>query len=101
MQTIKNVICKQCGTVNHVSVDVATNGLDQLLCALPTGFEWVLPSGKIQPIHGPALYADSTGIQMTREAYIAKYNLDPEIALEKMRATLSPRLKKVVKLGGR
>ena len=53
---------------------------DYLSCVDPTGFEWTMPSGKVGPN-----YVDAFGNQMSREEYIATYNVDPEYAYQYMR----------------
>ena len=47
---MKKIICKNCGTVNEVSDKSLAEDDDWLQCALPEGFEWSLPAGKITPI---------------------------------------------------
>jgi hypothetical protein len=79
------VICPQCGTVSIVDEDALVEGEDPIPCLAPTGFEWKLPTGKITPVVGEAIYISATGEHLSREAYIEKYKLDPEIAYTKMR----------------
>jgi hypothetical protein len=78
-------ICENCGAVNVLENE--ENG-DWIGCSLPTGFEWNLPSGKIIPVVGAALYVDAMGGKWSRADYIAKYNIDPEIAYTNMRASI-------------
>lgn len=78
--------CPNCGTISIVNVeDVEENWLP---CILPTGFEWNLPAGKLTPAAGPAIYVSAFGEHLSREAYMAKYNIDPEVAYKNMRATI-------------
>jgi hypothetical protein len=82
---MKKVICKNCGTVNEVSdKSLAANG-DWLECALPEGFEWLLPAGKITPIIGDPIYISAQGENLSYDAYLAEYGIDPEIAYRLMR----------------
>ncbi len=92
---IKKFICKNCGVVNEAEItvdDLADPGDDWLQCDLPTGFEWTLPAGKITPIVGDPIYISALGEQLSRENYILKYNLDPEIAYQLMRGRLTRNL---------
>ena len=43
---MKRLVCKNCGVVNEVSEEDIEDNDDWLQCALPTGFEWILPAGK-------------------------------------------------------
>jgi hypothetical protein len=80
----KEFVCKVCGGVNVVAL---TDGsADQAGgCIAPTGFEWTLPAGKLS---GPAgtIYVTAQGSHMTKAEYIEAFGLDPDIALEYMRA---------------
>ncbi len=68
-------------------VTVEGNAGDWLDCDLPSGFEWKLPSGKITPVVGDPIYISSIGEQMSREEYLVKYSMDPEVAYQMMRGT--------------
>jgi len=81
-------ICQQCGCVNIVETPDPENPNEWLGCILPTSFEWTLPSGKIMPIGGEPIYKDAMGANFSREKYLSKYNIDPEIAYTKMRAAI-------------
>jgi hypothetical protein len=81
-------ICQQCGCVNIVEITDKENPENWLPCLLPEGFEWTLPSGKITPVVGEPIYKDAMGANFSRKDYLAKYNIDPEIAYTKMRATI-------------
>lgn len=84
----KNVFkctCANCGAVNLTELPEVIESENWLPCILPTGFEWFLPSGKITPVVGEAIYVDAFGAHISKAEYIAKYNLDPEIAYTKMR----------------
>jgi hypothetical protein len=86
-------VCQECGALNEVSVD--PQDLDDKeqdwLCLPPKGFEWVLPSGKIMPIIGDPIYVSAFGEYLTRNAYLVKYKVDPEIAYEYMRKKRNPK----------
>jgi hypothetical protein len=72
--------------VNEINADsLQDDGDDWLACSLPQGFEWKLPAGKITPVYGDPIYVSSTGEHLSREEYIMKYNLDPEVAYQMMR----------------
>jgi hypothetical protein len=80
-------VCQECGALNEVSVD--PQNLDDKeqdwLCIPPRGFEWVLPSGKIAPIMGEPIYVSAFGEYLSREAYLDRYKVDPEIAYQYMK----------------
>jgi len=82
---MKKFICKNCGVVNQASKEVVGSDGDWLQCVLPQGFEWILPAGKITPIVGEPIYISALGEHLSRDAYLKKYNLDPEIAYNLMR----------------
>ena len=42
-------------------------------------FQAMTPSGHIQPIVGPEIWIDGNGSHYSRESYIAKYGVDPEL----------------------
>jgi hypothetical protein len=89
----KNVICANCGAMLEVDTEAApkVDGqvvLDEWLCILPNGFEWILPAGKITPVVGDPIYISGRGEYLTRKDYIMKYNVDPEIAYEFMRSKI-------------
>ncbi len=89
---IKKAICKNCGVVNEINLDsLGDDSDDWLYCDLPTGFEWTLPAGKITPIYGDPIYISGLGEHLSRDAYILKYNIDPEIAYQMMRDRLHMR----------
>ena len=89
----KKFICQNCGAVNVV--DITAQDLtdpsddDWLPCLLPTGFEWSLPAGKITPVVGDPIYISASGEQLSREDYLMKYNIDPEVAYQLMRGRIS------------
>ena len=82
-----NFVCQNCGALNELTID--PQDLDDKeqdwLCLPPTGFEWVLPSGKIAPIIGDPIYISAFGEYFSRRAYIDRYKVDPEIAYQYMR----------------
>jgi len=90
------VICPQCGTVSEIKEEQSSE--DWLDCVLPNGFEWTLPAGKIEMITGTVFYIDAFGNKMTKEAYMNKYNVDPEVAYKNMRERSK---KPIVVIGGR
>jgi hypothetical protein len=105
---VNKVVCAACGTANELLETDGTEQENWLPCVLPTGFEWNLPSGKITPVVGEPIYKDAMGKDFSREEYLTKYNIDPEIAYTKMRAFSKPcettenkESDPVVKLGGR
>lgn len=82
---INKCCCPNCGSVielQNVHVNLDSQWLP---CVLPTGFEWNLPSGKLTPAVGPVIYVDATGNHLSREEYLSKFNIDPEIAYQNMR----------------
>jgi hypothetical protein len=81
----KKIICKNCGAVNEVSDQALAAHGDWLECALPDGFEWILPAGKITPIIGDPIYISAIGEHLSYEAYLAEYGIDAEIAYRLMR----------------
>lgn len=84
---VVKVCCPQCGTCSEVNLDEDPDE-NWLGCVAPNGFEWALPTGKIMPVIGEAQYTDSLGNQYTRKSYREKYNIDPEVAYTKMRASI-------------
>ena len=82
---MKKFICRNCGVVNVASEADLKNNSDWLQCALPQGFEWILPAGKITPVIGEAIYISGMGEHLSREAYLNKHGIDPEIAYNLMR----------------
>jgi hypothetical protein len=80
-------VCQECGALNEVSVD--PQNLDDTeqdwLCLPKRGFEWILPTGKIVPIVGDAIYISAVGEYLSRKAYLERYKVDPEIAYQYMR----------------
>ena len=90
----KKFICKNCGAVNVAEItekDLTGPGDDDddwLNCVLPTSFEWSLPAGKITPLVGDPIYISAGGEQLSREDYLMKYNIDPEIAYQLMRGRI-------------
>ena len=82
---MKKIICKNCGAVNEVSDQALAEDDDWLPCIIPEGFEWILPAGKITPIIGDPIYISGFGEQLSYQAYLDKYGIDPEIAYRLMR----------------
>ena len=76
-----NFVCQNCGALNELTID--PQDLDDKeqdwLCLPPTGFEWILPSGKIMPIIGDPIYVSAFGEYFSRRAYIDKYKVDPDV----------------------
>jgi hypothetical protein len=82
---MKKLICRNCGAVNEASKAALESNNDWLDCGLPQGFEWILPAGKITPIIGDSIYISGMGEHLSREAYLNKHGIDPEIAYNLMR----------------
>jgi hypothetical protein len=83
---MKKMICKRCGVVNLLDADkVYDEDGDWVDCTLPNNFEWTLPAGKITPVVGDPIYISGNGERLSRQQYIVKYNIDPEIAYQMMR----------------
>jgi len=82
---MKKIICKNCGTVNEVSDKSLAEDDNWLQCALPEGFEWSLPAGKITPIIGDPIYISAMGENLSYQAFLDEYGVDPEIAYNLMR----------------
>jgi hypothetical protein len=82
-----NFVCQECGALNEVSVDPQnlTDTEQDWLCLPPRGFEWVLPSGKIDPIMGDPIYISAFGEYLSRKVYLERYKVDPETAYQYMR----------------
>jgi hypothetical protein len=80
-------VCSTCGALNNIFYDPHNPDPEnqEWLCLPPTGFEWVLPAGKIMPIVGDPIYVSAFGEHLSRKIYIEKYKLDPEIAYQYMR----------------
>ena len=86
---MKKLVCRNCGVVNEVSREqLLDDGDEWLECTLPQGFEWILPAGKITPIVGSPIYISAMGEHLSREAYLSKYDIDPEIAYSLMRGRI-------------
>jgi hypothetical protein len=60
--------------------DNSVIGGEELVGPQPTSFEWTMPAGKVGPN-----YVDAQGNIMSKDAYVQKYNVDPEYALWYMR----------------
>jgi hypothetical protein len=88
---MKKFICRNCGVVNEASQKALESSDDYLECALPQGFEWILPAGKITPVIGNAIYISGMGEHLSYEAYLEKYSIDPEIAYNLMRGNAGHR----------
>jgi hypothetical protein len=89
----KKAICKNCGVVNEISSEsFGDENDDWLQCDLPLGFEWILPAGKITPVVGDPIYISGLGENLSRDDYLLKYNIDPEIAYQNMRQNMRGRM---------
>lgn len=88
---MKKFICKNCGSMNVANEADLRSDDDWLKCTLPQGFEWILPAGKITPVVGEAIYISGLGEHLSREAYLNKHGIDPEIAYNLMRGFSSYR----------
>jgi hypothetical protein len=93
------IICPNCGAVSDIAPLEEGEEKDWLECSLPKGFEWSLPAGKISPVVGEPIYISATGEQLTWDQYIEKYNIDPEIAYQRMRARSGHEIREGFKRG--
>jgi len=82
--------CIKCGALNELCIDFTKPGAaeEDWLCLPPSGFEWALPAGKITPVVGQPIYVSAIGEKFSREDYINRYRVDPEIAYEYMRGRM-------------
>lgn len=76
-------MCSRCGAKNVVPREELYDA--PLDCIPPTGFEWALPAGRIEPIAGDVIYVTAQGLHLNKENYIRIFGIDPEIAYIKMR----------------
>ena len=76
-------MCSRCGAKNVVPHEMLYDA--PLDCIPPTGFEWALPAGRIEPIAGDIIYVTAQGSHLNKKDYIRIYGIDPEIAYQKMR----------------
>jgi len=53
---------------------------DWLPCLTLPEYVSMTPSGHIAPIVGPEIWIDGRGFHYTKQSYIEKYGIDPEIA---------------------
>lgn len=79
---MKKIICKQCGSVNTID---GHEGTDFVSSKLPDDFDWFIPMKKTISSDGGPAYISQSGESMSREEYIRKYNIDPDIAHTKMK----------------
>ena len=81
-----NFVCQNCGAINELDIDPQNLGDTEQdwLCESPEGFEWILPSGKVTPIIGDPIYISSLGEHLSRDVYLKRYKVDPEIAYQFM-----------------
>jgi len=96
---VNKCICQNCGCVNIVEFVDKHDPENWLNCVLPTGFEWALPAGKISPVVGSPIYVSAFGEHLSYDAYLAKYQIDPEIAYTRTRAQLGKNKKEPIVLG--
>ncbi len=83
-------MCPVCGS----QLEIEMSDEDWLPCMTPEGFEWSLPAGKITDPAGRVWFIDPFGKRYTKDAYMEKYKIDPEVALQNMR-----RQRNVIKIG--
>lgn len=78
--------CPYCGSTNIIPTDTDVDvEEDWLQCLEPEGFEWSMPSGKKgNPVTGYT-YVAANGDELTKNEYLDKYKMDPDVALEYMR----------------
>jgi len=84
----EKVICPHCGTVSEVDAEEWDPKTGWLKCITPTGFEWILPAGEVTTVTGKVFYVTAEGTWLSKEEYIDRYGLDPEIAYRNMRASM-------------
>lgn len=82
---MKRFVCRNCGAINELSRQAMQSSPDRLEGELPQGFECKLPAGKITSAAGRPVYISGSGEHLSHEAYLKKYNIDPEIACNSMR----------------
>jgi hypothetical protein len=89
-----NFVCQNCGALNVLDIDPMNldDKEQDWLCLPPTGFEWILPSGKIMPIIGDPIYVSAFGEHLSRKVYLERYKVDPEIAYQYMRRKRSEQI---------
>ncbi|VVB72523.1 Uncharacterised protein [uncultured archaeon] len=89
--------CVKCGALNELCIDFSEpgNSREDWLCLPPSGFEWALPAGKITPVVGQPIYVSAVGEKLSREDYINRYRVDPEIAYEYMRGRRNTSVKNI------
>lgn len=87
---MNKIICKQCGSVN--AIDEPREDNDFVSSRLLEDFDWFMPMKKTTSSKGEPVYANQDGILMSREEYILKFNIDPEIAHAKMRSHIGMKL---------
>lgn len=82
--------CLNCGALNELCLDftMPKGSEEDWLCLPPSGFEWVLPAGKITPVIGQPIYVSAIGEKFSRQDYINRYRVDPEIAYQYMRGRM-------------
>ena len=86
---INKTVCACCGAVLELT-DLTSDEQENFLpCVLPTSFEWTLPAGRIVPVVGDPIYVDAFGHNLTKDEFMTQYNVDPEIAYQKMRAKVT------------
>jgi hypothetical protein len=82
----KKFCCSGCGILNTPQPETAGTADQACGCILPESFEWIMPSGKVTPAGGEALYTTADdGTQLTRKEWIETFGYDPEIVLKSMR----------------
>jgi hypothetical protein len=82
---MKRFVCRNCGAINELSRQAMQSSPDRLEGELPQGFELMLPAGKITSAAGRPVYISGSGEHLSHEAYLKKYNIDPEIACNSIR----------------
>ena len=53
---------------------------DWIACIELPEYLKIIPAGCIRPIVGPIIWIDGNGTQMSTDAYISKYGIDPQQA---------------------
>lgn len=82
----KKFCCSGCGVLNTPQPETAGTGDQACGCLLPTSFEWIEPSGKLEPAGGEPLFTTADdATPLTRIEWIETFGRDPVVVLEIMR----------------
>ena len=67
-------------------VEIPKTAVEWLSCIGLPDYLAMTPSGHLAPIVGPEIWVDGNGKHFSRDAYIAKYGVDPKIGWEAVKA---------------